>query len=528
MAQYALMSGYKVRLEDGSEIGPLDLEAVRSWFEGGLIGPDTPAQRAGSTRWTKLALVVPLREWGGTASSRQLAKKQRERKVAAESAAERSAPVAPWRRIVSSIVLLLVCGAATFGAFVPARWHPDLDGMPWGALALATLLPALALVRGPDLLRRLVRGILFLTSVGVLGLGGVLFAREAGLSGWLIWLSVWLLLTGLVVLLAPSALGWLHTTVALLLVGAGLAGIGRFGWWSTTDTERVVSGWLAPPSPSTELGEGWVVDHPQGWVALRPGSPLAPAEDARVVLAQPRIEAIVFAQVDVVDVDGGGLESYLDTVIEARRSSLPSLKVADRTDADVSGFAARRAFGSWDDGVRSFRETTTVWQDGWLLFAWTAWAPSGGRGQRELEAIQSAIRVRESLSGRLDAASEKLAAALPLLTPAAARALLEQNRTVALLPPAGLHLATRALERGRGQLSPTDEKRLGELTRALLSSVPWRDRRRLLEYLEHPPSAATGGETESVEQLRAAAGRLATADRMRLQSITERAIVQRE
>ena len=34
------MAGLKVRLDDGSEVGPLDLRMVQTWFQQGLIGPD--------------------------------------------------------------------------------------------------------------------------------------------------------------------------------------------------------------------------------------------------------------------------------------------------------------------------------------------------------------------------------------------------------------------------------------------------------------------------------------------------------
>ena len=50
-----MASGYKVRLGDGSEIGPMDLEALKTWYTQGLIGRDSPVLKPGSQRWSTLA-----------------------------------------------------------------------------------------------------------------------------------------------------------------------------------------------------------------------------------------------------------------------------------------------------------------------------------------------------------------------------------------------------------------------------------------------------------------------------------------
>ena len=45
-----MASGYKVRLPDGSEIGPLSIEEVKDWFARGLIGRDSPVMRPNGSR----------------------------------------------------------------------------------------------------------------------------------------------------------------------------------------------------------------------------------------------------------------------------------------------------------------------------------------------------------------------------------------------------------------------------------------------------------------------------------------------
>jgi len=55
---------YKVRLGDGSEIGPLNLQAVRDWHRQGLIGPKSAVLRPGSKRWTTLDQVLEPQAFG--------------------------------------------------------------------------------------------------------------------------------------------------------------------------------------------------------------------------------------------------------------------------------------------------------------------------------------------------------------------------------------------------------------------------------------------------------------------------------
>jgi hypothetical protein len=60
---------YKVRLGDGSEIGPLSLQAVRDWHRQGLIQAKSPVLRPGSKRWTTLDQVLEPQAFGKSGSS---------------------------------------------------------------------------------------------------------------------------------------------------------------------------------------------------------------------------------------------------------------------------------------------------------------------------------------------------------------------------------------------------------------------------------------------------------------------------
>jgi hypothetical protein len=55
---------HKLRLGDGSVI-ELQRADMRSWYERGLIGDDTPVQPPGSSSWTRLSQAVDVREWRG-------------------------------------------------------------------------------------------------------------------------------------------------------------------------------------------------------------------------------------------------------------------------------------------------------------------------------------------------------------------------------------------------------------------------------------------------------------------------------
>ena len=51
------MGGWKVRLGDGSEIGPMDLAALRTWLAQGLVDGDSPVMRPGSRKWVALGTI---------------------------------------------------------------------------------------------------------------------------------------------------------------------------------------------------------------------------------------------------------------------------------------------------------------------------------------------------------------------------------------------------------------------------------------------------------------------------------------
>ena len=58
-----MAQGLIVRLADGSEIGPLGRDDLRSWFEGGLISAESMVKRPDAARWTTLGQEIDVTLW---------------------------------------------------------------------------------------------------------------------------------------------------------------------------------------------------------------------------------------------------------------------------------------------------------------------------------------------------------------------------------------------------------------------------------------------------------------------------------
>lgn len=111
------MARFKVRLSDGSVIGPMDREELRSWYERGLIDGNSLVQGTSWTGWKRLADTVDVARWRGSA---------RGKGALPEAALPEATPPTvgrriPWQRaaiiLVSALGLgtLLVMGARWFG-----------------------------------------------------------------------------------------------------------------------------------------------------------------------------------------------------------------------------------------------------------------------------------------------------------------------------------------------------------------------------------------------------------------------------
>jgi len=95
-----MAKGYKVRLGDGSEIGPMDLDTLRGWYVQGLISKASPVMAPGSSRWITLGETSEIRGF-----DRGVAAPSSPRPSASSRPAPRPAnpqprpPVGPRRRV---------------------------------------------------------------------------------------------------------------------------------------------------------------------------------------------------------------------------------------------------------------------------------------------------------------------------------------------------------------------------------------------------------------------------------------------
>jgi hypothetical protein len=118
------MAGYKVRLGDGSQIGPLEREMVRSWYGQGLITADSPVLRPGSTRWVPLGEALDIREWEAPPSPRK--RPAARAPVAPEPASARSAgrrsPALGLPGLIRAAPRTLALGAGAAVLLAVALW----------------------------------------------------------------------------------------------------------------------------------------------------------------------------------------------------------------------------------------------------------------------------------------------------------------------------------------------------------------------------------------------------------------------
>jgi hypothetical protein len=75
-------SGYKLKMDDGSEVGPMTLEAVEGWYRQGLVRHDAMVQRPDSYNWVPLSEIL----------ARDLKKQQAVQAKKATASAPRPAP----------------------------------------------------------------------------------------------------------------------------------------------------------------------------------------------------------------------------------------------------------------------------------------------------------------------------------------------------------------------------------------------------------------------------------------------------
>jgi hypothetical protein len=217
------MAAFKVRLEDGSEMGPLDMDMLRSWYQQGLVTRDSKVRRTNGKQWARLIDAVDISSWGASAGSKGGAEE------AEEELEEYSDDPQRWRIFVASLLFFLVAAGAGYFAMFPDRWTPALKEAPWREIALGQVVIALLLLRGWEPGRKVARVLVFLMTFSLFAVAAPVLLRGFQWQPIAILVSAWVMGSGLFFFLAGRPLRWSSIALCLFWIFAGAAGVAYLG-----------------------------------------------------------------------------------------------------------------------------------------------------------------------------------------------------------------------------------------------------------------------------------------------------------
>jgi hypothetical protein len=225
-----MTAGYKVKLEDASIVGPLDLDMLRSWYEQGLVNRDTPVLATGARRWVKLSDVPEFGHVPRGRSKTERAGRSAEVEEEAEYEEESSSSprAARFGRVLAGAFLIAGSATAVASLLLPKLWRPELAGAPWRELGYIQLVLAFTALHESEWTRKVARIGVCLGAFAVFPVLGMLLADSVPMESLAVLGCVWLVATGLFYLLGPSipTKQLLVSTAAVLV---GVYGIVRFG-----------------------------------------------------------------------------------------------------------------------------------------------------------------------------------------------------------------------------------------------------------------------------------------------------------
>lgn len=217
------MAAFKVRLEDGSEMGPLDMEMLRSWYQQGLVTRGSKVRRTNGKQWVPLVDAVDISAWGPAGGT-----KGREEE-AEEELEEYSDDPQRWRIFLASVLFFLVAAGAGYFFMFPDRWIPSLREAPWREIALGQVVIALLLVTGSETGRKVARVLVFLLTFSLFAVAAPVLLRGFQWQPIAILVSAWVMGSGLFFFLAGRPLRWSSIAMCLFWILAGAAGVGYLG-----------------------------------------------------------------------------------------------------------------------------------------------------------------------------------------------------------------------------------------------------------------------------------------------------------
>jgi hypothetical protein len=232
-----MSSHYKVKLHDGVEVGPLDALTMRTWYEQGTIGRDSPVREQGARDWQRLIDAVDIQSWGASGRSRP-------RGSGPEVAHAEGAkpPSTAWRIHLASVIFMLVAVGAAWVSQDTSRFIPRLRGAPWREMSLGAMVLSLLLVRGWEPMRKLVRVVVFVLAFSLFPITGMLIA--SGLDWRMVGVLAggWVAGSGLFFFLAGGRPPRASVGLALLWVVAGTAATCYLGYVPRAGTSASTAG----------------------------------------------------------------------------------------------------------------------------------------------------------------------------------------------------------------------------------------------------------------------------------------------
>ena len=291
-----MAASFKVKLQDGTEMGPLDMDMLRSWYQQGLVNRESKVKPGGSKQWVRLFEVVNIDDWGAAGGDRGRGSRD---EAEAEEDSDVYADTDPqtWRLYLASALFFLIGAGGAYFALFPSRWLPALRQAPWREIALVQVLLGLMLVRGWEPMRKAARVLVFLLTFSLFAVAAPVLMQGIHWRTIAILASAWVMGSGLFFFLAGRTLSGLSIALCLFWILAGAAGVGFLGF-VPGDASSVAAASPAPPAA------------PAAASAAGPMSPSAAAVAQELPLLSARAAEIVVAH-GVAAPEGAFKLSYL-------------------------------------------------------------------------------------------------------------------------------------------------------------------------------------------------------------------------
>jgi hypothetical protein len=265
------MAAYKVRLEDGSEMGPLDMEMLRSWYQQGLVTRGSKIRRTNGKQWVPLVDAVDISGWGPAGGTKGREEEAEEEIEEYEGGPQR------WRIFLASVLFFLVAAGAGYFAWYPDRWIASLKEAPWREIALGQLVIALLLVRASESGRKVARVLVFLMTFSLFAVAAPVLLRGFQWQPIAILVAAWVMGSGLFFFLAGRPLRWTSIAMCLFWILAGAVGVGYLGFVPPGTVAAATN--AGPSAPDDRLAAPW--------------SPSATAVTRELPLLSPRAAELV-------------------------------------------------------------------------------------------------------------------------------------------------------------------------------------------------------------------------------------------